>query len=280
MINYLGVEGITQNCLEALALVLQINNHVGKAILISGPADSSGCRSHAFLMDYQEHDKVIIRAGFASGYPGEGPKGLSRALALLDYHDYDVRQVEVKDKLFDKLNSSALSQADIDKIEHMPRMIDSRVWDYILRDDFESNFSNQAWRGFPIHIPLSLIDPRILDLAKDFWSDPDAALNKGYRRLEDVIRERTSLKHHGSKLMSAAFNHEDSPLTWREKSGNSKGLAGLFTSVFQAFRNPRAHSIHEKSESELVTEFLLLNSLFTHEACAIERETEKEETNK
>ncbi|EJO34973.1 hypothetical protein ACINWCA157_0208 [Acinetobacter radioresistens WC-A-157] len=49
----------------------------------------------------------MIRAGFTSGYLGEGPKGLAKALSLLEKHRIETEEILVSKKLLNRLNSSS-----------------------------------------------------------------------------------------------------------------------------------------------------------------------------
>ena len=46
-------------------------------------------------------------------------------------------------------------------------------------------------------VPFAIVDGRLVDLALSFWEEPDHRLVTGYRRLEDIVRERTGLQEHG-----------------------------------------------------------------------------------
>jgi hypothetical protein len=112
-------------------------------------------------------------------------------------------------------------------------------------------------------IPFAIIDARIIDLAISFWKDPDDKLLKGYRRLEDAIRKRTSLDEHGTKLFSQTFAGNNPKLTWDHiDDGERAGRANLFTGAYMAHRNPRAHRELESDRDGQLAEFLLLNHLF------------------
>jgi len=54
------------------------------------------------------------------------------------------------------------------------------------------------WREFPPVIPFAIIDGRIIDLPMSFWGNPNDRLLSGYRRLEDIVRERTDINEYGT----------------------------------------------------------------------------------
>ena len=119
------------------------------------------------------------------------------------------------------------------------------------------------WQSFPSILPLSIIDPRIADLALDFWKDPDQKLTLGYRRLEDIVREKINSKEYGTGLFTEAFLSQNPKLKWENiENSEQKGRGQLFVGAYMAYRNPRAHrEIKDYSHQQLV-EFLLLNQLY------------------
>jgi hypothetical protein len=106
-----------------------------------------------------------------------------------------------------------------------------------------------------------------MDLAISFWKDPDDRLLKGYRRLEDMIRERIQTHEHGTKLLSEAFVGNNPKLTWKNIDDAEKiGRGNLFTAAFMAHRNPRAHRVLKTYRDAQLSEFLLLNHLYRLES--------------
>jgi hypothetical protein len=120
-------------------------------------------------------------------------------------------------------------------------------------------------------MPLAIVDARIIDLAQAFWSNPDSSLSLGYRRLEDILRNRLNVKDSGKALFGRAFQNEPSALTWKGcNESEHQGRGNLFSATTEAYRNPRAHREPNHNEEEAHAEFLLLNQLFRMEAEAIE----------
>jgi len=261
-IAYLGESGITHTCLIALFNLIQTHSNLSYALLLTSD------QSHALILKDQNDSYYIIRAGFTSGYPGEGPKGLAIALAILDKHQIDTEEISITSKIMNKLNNSSLSDNDIDLIfkERIIRPI--RLHDYIYPFSTEVLAVSCLKYYYPLELPYSIIDERIFDLALLFKKDPDSALLKAYKRLENIVRTRTGLNEHSSKLFSQAFASSSAPLTWQLPDKSEViGRANLFIGTYQAFRNARTH--REKPEENLVhqyREFLLINELYLLEA--------------
>jgi hypothetical protein len=150
----------------------------------------------------------------------------------------------------------------------------SRWYDYVSERDFKRAREGTLWNDeFPSIVPFSLLEPRIMDLALGFWDSPDNSLLVGYRRLEDIVRERTASKQHGAKLFSQAFSPNDGALTWEHADESERvGRMNLFVGTYGAHRNRRAHRELPAPSDELLAEFLLLNHLYRLERDAIERE--------
>jgi hypothetical protein len=116
------------------------------------------------------------------------------------------------------------------------------------------------------------------DLALSFWNGPDDILMLGYRRLEDIVRTRTGIAQHGTKLFSRAFSPTDGLLTWGEADeGERAGRLSLFVGTYAAYRNPQAHRETSGSTRQLLAEFLLLNNLYCLEKEAVERKPSESE---
>jgi hypothetical protein len=147
------------------------------------------------------------------------------------------------------------------------------MWeDYIDERDWMGRSEGTLWREFPPVIPFAIMDRRLADVVLSFRDNPDASLMTGYRRLEGIVRERTGVSDHGQKLFAQAFNGQSSPLCW---AGATEAEAfarfNLFTAVFGAHRNPRAHREQGAGVEHALSELLLLNHLYLLESEAIER---------
>jgi hypothetical protein len=256
-IEYHGLSGATQECMEAVMRLIQFNDQITKARILTWSNE------HCLLLSINVGDLVAIKSGFASGYIGKGSSGFSYVLQLLRAHGAEIEEYEVRRDLIDRLDSSCLTHVDLDRLELAHPVRPPRWHDYIHERDWGIEKEGKLWREFPYIIPLAIIDYRIVDLAKSFWQSPDEKLLIGYRRLEDIVRRRTGLNEHGSKLFSRAFSGSDAKLIWKGlNNAEQAGRAGLFTSAYLAFRNPRAHKEIKYDTQEALTEFLHLNHLY------------------
>ena len=263
-VEYLGDAGITLSCLQSLCKTLQTHSDLTTALLLTND------QVHAFLLKDDSGTYYVIRSGFTSGYSGEGPKGLAKALALLSKHRIETEEILIPTKLLNRLNNSSLNDQDIDFIYQQKIIRPIRLHDYIYPFENEVTQTTKSKCYYPLELPYSIIDDRIFDLALLFKQDPDSALTKAYKRLEDIIRTRTGIREHSTKLFAQVFQGENAILTWDvPESAEIKGRVNLFTGAYMAFRNARAHREKDENLIHQYREFLLINELYLLEAEAI-----------
>lgn len=263
-VDYLGEAGSTETCLFNLHNLVQIQADLSYSLLLTSE------QSHSFILKDSSENYYVIRSGFTSGYSGEGPKGLAKALDLLKKHRIETEEILVSTKLLNRLNSSSLSDQDIDFIFQQKIIRPIRLHDYIYPFENEVAQTAKSKRYYPLELPYSIIDDRIFDLALLFKQDPDSALTKAYKRLEDIVRTRTGIHEHSTKLFAQVFQGENAILTWDvPDNAEIKGRVNLFTGAYMAFRNARTHREKDENIIHQYREFLLINELYLLEQEAI-----------
>ncbi len=228
---------------------------------------------HCLLLTVND-DLIAVKSGFASGYSGTGSVGFSYVLGLLEAYGAEIEEYSVAEEVIERCDYSALTQSDLESIAAARPIRPSRWPRYVFGEHWHyPGKSAQLWREFPPVVPFAIIDDRITDLAMWFWENPNDKLLIGYKRLEDIIRERTRIDEHGTKLFSQAFSSVESPLMWKDVHvSEHQGRTQLFIGTFMAYRNRRAHRELRDYQSNVLTEFLLLNHLYCIEKEAVERE--------
>lgn len=266
-IEYLGIAGVTESCLAALRRLIQFGAPIRSARVVS--ADNS----HALFLLIDEADLAIIRAGFTSGFPGEGPAGLAEAIKLIEHQDIPLDEVDVDTACLRRLNNGALTETDLKHIRHGHWPRPSRLYDYQRSARPGQETPGGLYRRFPVVMPYRILDERLLDVALKFWKDPDAAVLSAFRRLEDVIRTRSGVDEHGAKLFSRAFGGNRAPLRWPDifHENEVTGRVQLFTGTYMAHRNPQAHAERagDGDVDVMLVPFLAVNHLFLLERRAI-----------
>lgn len=279
-IQYLGLSGISASCLEGIIRLIQFGDKIKEAKLLSCFGEHSG--THCFLLTVNYDELIAIKSGFSSGYPGEGPKTLVVAILLLQKHGVEIDEYEVSSEFIARVEQSCLTNKDIAFIEAARPRSKRFLYDYIFDQKEGLAYDQKEWGSdrdkmllgqFHEAMPFGIIDSRLYDLALNFETQPDNSIMSGYRRLEDIIRERTGLTESNTKLFSKVFQREDSVLFWSDidDAGEQAGRASLFTATFMAFRNRRAHREPDPYAGGSLQEFLLLNHLYWLEKESIVR---------
>lgn len=263
-LEYHGVAGSSHDCQTAVLRLLQYGPSITKALILTFE------NRHALMLTNDVGDPIAIKSGFSSVYGGTGHEALSVCLVLLDRHGAEIDEILVDKALMKRLDLSGLTIGDCAWIEKAERVRPANYPMYIRERHHEPMRDGTLWTEFDRVIGFGNVDPRLIDLALDFFSDPDGKLINGYRRLESLVRDRTGLKGQGVKLFSQAMHTETGPLTWDvDDPGELSGRLNLFTGAYMALRNPRVH--HEDHLFDPVIEFNALNLLYRLEALAIDR---------
>lgn len=272
-IQYHGEHGITRSCLNAIIRLIQCGCKIEDVKLLTLE------NFHCFLLSVEmEKSYIAIKSGFSSGYSGEGPRGLSYALQLLNKQVPWVNEYNISSNFFQHINDSCVLTSDLKEINPENQVFDSQIGEYIYACgyDFSGAIENhkELQDNFPSIVPLKFVDYRISDLALKLKSEPDSSLMTGYRRLEAAIRKRTGFESDtiGARLFTKAFRGDNAPLYWENvEPAEREGRAAMFEGIYMAFRNRRAHRELKLRLEEEVREFILLNELFVLESHAINR---------
>jgi len=238
-------------------MLLQYGLHIQRVRILT-------CKNrHCLLVTDDIGDPIAVKSGFSSRYGGEGPRRFSHVIQLLDSHGAEIEEFDVEIAIIERLDNSALTQQDLKRLDQAKPITPSRWHSYVYEADFVRGRDGTLWNEFPPVMPFAIIDNRIMDLAISFWSDPDDRLLKAYRRLEDLVRARTEIQEHGTRLFSQAFIGNSAKLTWQSIETTERiGRGNLFTAAYMAHRNPRAHRELKSYHDAQLSEFLLLNHLF------------------
>lgn len=266
-LEYHGSSRTTQSCLEAIARLIQAGEWVTQAFLLT--ADGR----HCFVLEVAECELVVIKAGFTSGYSGEGPRGLALALRLLRRHRIDVEELEVSPDVLCRVDESRLTESDLTLIEISRVVRPIRLEQYTYGAFGGEPCAAKMRTVFPLVVPFGLVDERIMDLAVILAERADVAITGAFKRLESIFVKRCGKADgYGVRLFKEALKGPASLLTWKGiGEQEAEGRAELFVAVYRGFRNRRAHKELDSKPAETLREFLLVNELFLLEAEAVER---------
>lgn len=265
-IEYGGEPGLSIECQDAIMRLLQTNVRITHARILSSQ-DGMYC----FLLTIGDSSYIAIKSGFRAGYEGLGPLTFSYVLQLLDAHGVKIEEFKVASDLIERLDDSALTRSDIENLESTAPLEPPQWHNYLLEVHLEQKRNGTLWREFPAILPYKMIDSRLVDLALSFWENRRENMSIGCERLEEIVRHRTGLRERGAKLFTMAFIGPPAKLEWKEVRGRElAGRVALFTGVFDAYHNRRAHQEWFRDYMDEANEFLILNGLYRLEKTAVE----------
>jgi hypothetical protein len=265
--QYHGSHYTTQSCLDAIARLLSAGAWIERAVLLTNKSH------HGFFLGVQGVEPVLIRSGFTSGYPGEGPAGLAIALHLFRRFRIEVEEILVSEGLLSRLNGNRLTQTDLTFIAGAEVVRPIRTHEYMHNGlSHQGKPDDQMRKQFAPAVPWFVLDDRLADLAVILPRDPDKAVFEAFRRLESQVKKRCDLPLGvaGVDVFKKLFRGSGALLTWNGASaGELEGRAQMFEAAFMAYRNPRAHREKVGGVARAYREFYVVNELFLLEAEAV-----------
>jgi len=153
-IQYGGIAGGSKECQDAIVRLLQFGDRVSLARVLTKK------NTHCLLLTVNEVALVGIKSGFASGYGGGGPHAFSYVLALLHAHSAEIEEYQVDEDVIERLDRSALTVSDIDRLDSAKPVRPNRWAEYVFEDDWERGESGMLWGEFKPVIPLPLSEVR------------------------------------------------------------------------------------------------------------------------
>jgi hypothetical protein len=150
-IEYHGIPGGTRDCLNAVLRLLQYGDIITNVQILTWRGKTIS--EHCLLLTYGVGDEILIKAGFTSGYGGEGPTGFSYVLSVLEAHGAEIVEYDVSPELIERSHYSALTQSDLDLLKKAKPIRPSRWYDYVFEEHWDPD-RRMLWREFPPRDPV------------------------------------------------------------------------------------------------------------------------------
>lgn len=119
--QYLGASGYTRLCLVAIDAILNSGWLPKKAIIVSTrPHGNNPTQDHLFLfIDWAHFPITVVPSGFASGYPGEGPRGFSLAICMIREKGIPIYGIDLDDVNFERIDRGEVKYSDDVLFKHI-----------------------------------------------------------------------------------------------------------------------------------------------------------------
>jgi len=129
-VQYLGASGYTRLCLIAIDAILNSGWLPKKAIIVSTrPYGNNRTQNHLFLfVDWAYFPITVVPSGFASGYPGEGPRGFSLAICMIREKGIPICGIDLNDVNFERIDRGEVKYSDDALFKHILLKSEEYSW--------------------------------------------------------------------------------------------------------------------------------------------------------
>ena len=111
-IKYEGSTSATQYCIDDFMRLLYGSRKIVDMTILT-------CENyHALMLCFENQDYIVfIKSGLTSGYSGEGPKGTSLIIRLVEEAGITIKELNATPSLFKRINSSLATIKDVEFIK-------------------------------------------------------------------------------------------------------------------------------------------------------------------
>ena len=276
-VQYMGRAGDSRSCLLAVDTIVNSQNPPRKASVVTwmtNPRDGQGEQLFLFW-DWNELELTVVHSGFASGYPGTGPRSYSQALCMIWDRDIPTNYILVAEAAFKAIESRNLTATLIARL----RNVDDRPINWML-PDVEALHVKQIedqtfWAAH--HSPrldFDFLDPELSEHCRKLYpQDLGATVVKAWLVVEERLRTLIGDSRDsdepptgdllvGDKLITRALHTDNGVLTEASLPRSEReGMFLMFKGAHSFVRNPRAHRIVDEEDEQLEIEFIYLADL-------------------
>jgi hypothetical protein len=170
-VQYLGETGHTATCILAINAIINSGIFPEKATIVTNVTNRSSQpiqEDHLFIFwNWQYMPVVIIPSGFASGYPGEGPRGFQLTTCMIKEKGMPLDESFVDEPTFEALDKGKITYTDHQILKNIKLDAEPYGW-FNLPAQYENALERgQIWRhsyleGYnntdPISLAISNVD--------------------------------------------------------------------------------------------------------------------------
>jgi hypothetical protein len=261
-VQYLGVRGVTQHCVEAIVTILT-SPYRCRAITVLFCEKLPEEDSYAvcfIIWDWLGHEITIVPDGFGT-HNGSGGWGLSVVLALIQFYQIQLLEKWVHADQFERIANGYPTEQDCQQL-HQP---DFGVPSWPLH---QREFGSELWVQIShdtSQFPFWLVEPELLEDIRNLEQNPGIAVFQAVRRLEIIVRNigEYPAKLVGKQLIEEAMGESERghlrPLGVVEDE--RKAWFDLFRGAIGAFKNPESHRDQKLSLEDAIGQILTVSML-------------------
>ena len=154
-VQYFGQSGYTVTCLQAIDAILSSGALPERVTIVTHIYNRTSRplqEEHLFIFwNWKFVPVVVIPSGFASGYPGEGPKGFALAICMIKDRNIPIDFTEISEKEFRLIDEERISEVDdplLMKIKAKSESLGSMYYEWVPGEMDELLQRGQLWKAF------------------------------------------------------------------------------------------------------------------------------------
>ncbi len=149
-VQYLGESGYTQTCILAVSAIINSGILPEKATIVTYICDRRSNilqEEHLIIFwNWLYIPIVVIPSGFASGYPGEGPRGFNLVTCMIKDKGIPVDEIHVDETVFKAIDKGKIIYTDNQIFKNIKARSEPYDWYHIPENYEEALERGQLWR--------------------------------------------------------------------------------------------------------------------------------------
>src|SRR6266566_996673 len=184
-IQYLGVRGVTQDCVDAMVTILtSLFRCRAITVLFCHKRPEEDTYAVCFIIwDWLGHEITIVPDGFGT-HQGTGGWGLAVVLDLIEFYQISLLEKWVDPDQFERIANGHPTDRDRQQL-HQPDFV-APSWPFHL-----GHFGSDLWLQIPpetSQFPYWLVEPELIEDIRNLEQNPGIAVFQAVRRLEILLR--------------------------------------------------------------------------------------------
>ena len=266
-VQYMGIPGISYQCLLAVDTIVNSQNLPRKASVVSWMRDRQNWHGeHLFLFwDWNDVPLTVVHSGFTSGYPGEGPRSFSEALCMIYDRDIHTNLIHVNESDFSAIEERRLTSDLIDVLRNSDDRPLGWPWPGVMNAHLTQLEDQTFWNErHESKLVFDFLDPELSKQCRTLYlQDAEAAVFTAFKVVEQRLRtmlHKPSM--YGERLIKDALDPEKGILTDQSlPKPEREGLLHLFVGAHKFVRNPRGHRFLDEQDEQLGVELIYFADL-------------------
>lgn len=259
-IQFLGESGLTHACLKGMVSILTSPYPPSGVTVVFKEMDADETTTDVCFVVWEwiGSSPTIVSDGFGT-HMGEGGRGFATVCDLLRLYGIPLQEHWAEREQFDRIAYGYPTEDDLEQLHQALPVVPSHLLSL-------TEFERQLWREeprFAAPFPYWLLEPELVEDAKEIRQSHSRAVFQVTRRLEMIIRKVCALPESvaGELLLHTTLSEKKPLELYGSTTYEVESWFHLFQGMIGAFKEPHAHSEHPLSRSDAIAQILMINHL-------------------